>query len=777
MNRLLIGLVIFASSMGQCAQPPDRAIAVKPGSVLPAAQEARVALVIGNGSYADAPLKNPVSDTRAMKAALEPCKFEVTLLTDASKRAMEEAIRTFGDRIKGGAVGLFYYAGHGVQVQGANFLIPVGARLDQETDVTYEGVDVGRVLDNMQAAGNKLNILILDACRNNPFAPSWHRGSAEKGLASVNAPKGSLISYATAAGRTAADGAGEHGAYTEALLAELQEPGLRVEEVFKKVRERVLAVSGGQQLPFESTSLVGDFYFRPARTAEDCAREELAIQAEIRRLEATLKAQEAQAQTAESQRQAELQKARLQTQELERRRLVLEGARRQELAGEARKAREEDLRRQEAASHLEALKHKLAQRQREGEGGMTLQGARQERDRLKAQRADLLHRLQDQQAQAQARLDRAFAALRRPLEAPRDEFETEAQFQARRLEAGQLQARMVRAREALQAQEGERRTAQVKPLLDAAAALEQRSFPVTYPVNLGTYDSDLGRFTVRVPVDDGRSVQAELALEPASARILKGRKDPPRVEGRLSLLAGPEILGRLEDPTLGSLPLAHLHMTVAAGRGPALELMPIPPGTFMMGAPGRQHEVTLTKAFWLGQCPITQAQWEAVMGNNPSNFKGEQLPVENVSWEDCQQFLERLNARGHGVFRLPTEAEWEYACRAGGAGEAGGDPGMLAWHEGNSGKTPHPVGQKQPNAFGLYDMNGNVWQWCQDRLGEYPPGPVTDPLGPASGPDRVNRGGSWHDPVEVVQSAHARDGNGPGLRCGTLGLRVLMTCP
>ena len=215
------GLLLYRDhSMGSAAGGLEANRTLRPQqevSSRPAATEARIALVIGNGSYEDAPLRNPVSDARAMKAALEGCQFEVTLRVNASKREMEDAIQAFGDRIRGGSVGLFYYAGHGVAVKGANYLIPVGAKLSREDDVPYEGVDVGRVLDKMDAARNQLNILILDACRNNPFARSWR--SANKGLAQVSAPKGSLIAYATAPGSTAADGNGEHGLYTEALLA------------------------------------------------------------------------------------------------------------------------------------------------------------------------------------------------------------------------------------------------------------------------------------------------------------------------------------------------------------------------------------------------------------------------------------------------------------------------------------------------------------------------------------------------------------------------------
>ena len=265
MKRLLSSALIGSLVLGLSAQDPNRALRPQQAMVQPAVQEARVALVIGNGAYGEAPLRNPVNDARAMKDALESCKFTVTLLTNASKREMEDAIRAFGDTIRGGAVGLFYFAGHGVQVKGVNYLVPVGARMDREVEVPYQAVDAGQVLDMMDAAKNKLNILILDACRNNPFARSW-RSSGDRGLAQVKAPTGSLIAYATSPGSTAADGTGDHGLYTEALLTLMKEPGLELEKVFKRVREKVLDGSGQQQTPWESNSTVGDFYFRPLTT-------------------------------------------------------------------------------------------------------------------------------------------------------------------------------------------------------------------------------------------------------------------------------------------------------------------------------------------------------------------------------------------------------------------------------------------------------------------------------------------------------------------------------
>jgi formylglycine-generating enzyme required for sulfatase activity len=197
----------------------------------------------------------------------------------------------------------------------------------------------------------------------------------------------------------------------------------------------------------------------------------------------------------------------------------------------------------------------------------------------------------------------------------------------------------------------------------------------------------------------------------------------------------------------------------------------IPPGEFLMGSPEdepfredneRQHLVTITQGFWLGKYPVTQAQWEAVMGSNPSHFRGSNLPVESVSWNDVSQpkgFLERVNlhAGASGIFLLPTEAQWEYACRAGTTTALNSGKNLtadmescpnldeVAWYRENSGITTHPVGQKKANAWGLHDMHGNVWEWCADWDGKYVDGTLVDPRGPESGSNRVVRGGSWNN--------------------------------
>lgn len=212
-----------------------------------------------------------------------------------------------------------------------------------------------------------------------------------------------------------------------------------------------------------------------------------------------------------------------------------------------------------------------------------------------------------------------------------------------------------------------------------------------------------------------------------------------------------------------------------------IELVLIPKGSFMMGAThdgadeGPVRRVTISHEFYIGKYEVTQAQWQAVMGNNPSAFKGADLPVDGVSWNDAIAFVARLNAQGDGyTYRLPSEAEWEYAARAGTTGDYAGDLDAMAWYDSNSGKTTHPVGGKQPNGFGLYDMHGNVWEWCQDWYHASNAGAPTDGSAWLSGgeqKERVLRGGSWGNFDHVCRSAR-RFSNGPDNR-NFFGLRVV----
>lgn len=223
------------------------------------AEQQRLALVIGNAAYAQAPLRNPVNDARDVAAMLRTLDFEVIEAVNAGTAKMQLAVLEFAERLPGSSTGLFYYAGHGIQVDGRNYLIPVGADFSTELGVKFSSLDVGLVLDGMGRSEGRTNIVILDACRNNPFERRL-RG-ASRGLAAIDAAQGTFIAYATAPGSVAADGTGRNGLYTAEFLKALAVPGLKVEEVFKRVRVGVSRRSGGVQIPWDSSSLVGDFVF------------------------------------------------------------------------------------------------------------------------------------------------------------------------------------------------------------------------------------------------------------------------------------------------------------------------------------------------------------------------------------------------------------------------------------------------------------------------------------------------------------------------------------
>ncbi len=239
--------------------------------------ETKTALVIGNGDYASSPLKNPPNDARDMSSALQELGFSVTTLVDAGGLMMERAIRQFGQdlaRDRDG-VGLFFYAGHGMQVNGRNYLVPVDADIQSEDEIRWNSVDAGQVLSKMERAANRTNIVMLDACRDNPFKRSFRTGS--RGLARMDTPTGSLVVYATAPGDVAADGDGRNGVFTGSLLEHIYK-SKEIEALLKEVRRDVMAETGGKQTPWSSSSLAGNFYFTSASSGgEEPSSEESGV--------------------------------------------------------------------------------------------------------------------------------------------------------------------------------------------------------------------------------------------------------------------------------------------------------------------------------------------------------------------------------------------------------------------------------------------------------------------------------------------------------------------
>ncbi|MGA3208621.1 MAG: SUMF1/EgtB/PvdO family nonheme iron enzyme [Syntrophales bacterium] len=470
-----------------------------------AADEQRLALVIGNAVYSFSPLKNPVNDASDIASSLHRLGFKVTLKKNVNLKEMEDAIQDFGNSLKRGGVGLFYFAGHGLQVNGINYLIPIGAKINKEADAKYEAVDAGRILDEMANAANGFNIVILDACRDNPFGRNFR--SMNRGLAIVSsAPKGTYISYSTSPGQVAQDGEERNSPFASALIQYMKEPSLSIEQVFKNVRHRLGQETNGKQVPWELSSLEGDFYFVPSNA------------------------------------------------------------------------------------------------RRSG----------QERDR-----------------------------------------------------------------------------AEIKSGAEPARSTVERS------------------------------------AFAASA---------------------------FKDPTTG------------------MEFVPVAGGCFQMGdvfgdgLPQEKpvHEVCVGN-FYIGKYVVTQGQWKKIMGTNPSHFKncGDDCPVEMISWTDVQTFVAELNNLSKQKYRLPTEAEWEYAAREGGkmvkwAGTSSENKlSEYAWYEVNAAEKTHPVGQKKPNALGIYDMTGNVWEWTSDLYGEsfYQKSTRDNPQGPDEGNERVLRGGCWLDRAADIRTA------------------------
>ena len=542
------------------------------------AAQPRAALIIGNAAYKGIPLTNPVNDARDMADALKRLGFAVTLLTEADRRSMIEAIQAFGDNLTDGSAALVYFSGHGLQSQGSNYLIPLGANIKKEADIEFETVDANRILAHLQEANGKgVNMLILDACRDNPF--KGFMKSAKSGLAQMDAPTGSLIVYATAPNTAALDDPnGKNSIYTRRLLDALREtPTLNVLEMLIRVRKQVMKDTSDRQVPWEAGSLTDLFYFA------------------------------------------------------------------------------------EAAPTPQPV----------------------------------------------------------PTETP---------------------------------------TPQIVYVEVTPTPLPEQPTPPPQIVY----------------------VEVTPTPQPTPRPSQEGKTELPYSEG-------PGVGAACwENATPGA---------TCAEPTTGMEFVYVPGGEFEMGCDKKEkdcdndekprHKV-MVNGFWIGKYEVTQAQWEAIMGNNPSYFKGADYPVEMVSWNDAQAFLRKLNAtvETHGraslQFRLPTEAEWEYAARAKTqtAYSFGDDPSQLnnyAWHSANSGGTTHSVGQKQPNKFGLYDMHGNVWEWVTDMYHKnYKGAPKDGSAWVSGGSNRVLRGGSWNYVPRRVRSAD-RDIFDPAGRNEDIGFRVART--
>ena len=522
------------------AAEPKRNLAVSKPADTAHAKEQRVALVIGNSAYKVSPLKNPANDAEDIAKALRGLGFQVTLKQNQGRDGMAQAIRAFGNQLKQGGTGLFYYAGHGMQVKGKNFLIPVDANIESEDEVPYRSIDANELLAKMEFARNRVNLVILDACRNNPFGRSFR--SASQGLAQMDAPVGTLVAFATAPGSVAADGTGRNGLYTQHLLASMNQPGLKIEDVFKRVRQGVRKSSGDKQVPWENTSLEGDFYFKPG--AASATADPAAIE------------------------------------------LV----------------------------YWDSIK-------------------------------------------------------------------------------------------------------------DSQSADDYKAYLKKYPNGLF---ADIAKRRALSPPKPATS--AVVSIAPTAAT--KPKPEPAAVAST-----------PWTDPVTG------------------MEFVWIPKGCFQMGSPDyekdrrsneRRHEVCVD-GYWMGKYEVTNSQYKKF---RPDHNADDKLPVVNVSWQDAMHFAQWLSEKSGKKIRLPTEAEWEYAARAGTSSAYFWGDSWDAHHNFTSTDSKKPVGSHQPNAFGLYDMLGNVWERTASPYDEAYTGGEKRVATKDEGGYRAFRGGSWTDFPNLVRSAH-----------------------
>ncbi|MFM7293163.1 MAG: SUMF1/EgtB/PvdO family nonheme iron enzyme [Planctomycetia bacterium] len=387
---------------------------------------------------------------------------------------------------------------------------------------------------------------------------------------------------------------------------------------------------------------------------------------------------------------------------------------------------------------------------------------------LRGDRADLLKIRQQLTERRDARLSRARAAM----------------------ESGDVQAASKELAGAAGEDLGEE--AQLLHRVTRAAAAEERLLAIVREAKAdGVVSGDEARTIVEAGEEylslNPASEKAKLLVE--QAREIADRHARRLQEAEARRLQDAEARRRVTRALTGEASAAETLALPPVRNSIGIELKLLPAGTFTMGqASGDSdetpHQVTLTKPFYIGVHEVTNAQWKRVMGNEPSNWKDADRPVERVSWEDAVEFCRKLSElpeerKAGRVYRLPTEAEWEYACRAGtdtkySFGDDESKLGEYGWFDGNSDQETHPVGKKKPNAWGLYDMHGNIWEWCSDWYGEYPNRAVTDPQGPSGASDRVSRGGCWYYPAGYCRSAD-RGRYDPSIRNFCLGFRLALS--
>ncbi len=631
--------------------------------------ERRVALVIGNAAYDNQPLRNPVNDARAMSKTLTNLGFEVLSVENANRRDMQRAILEFSERLKDGGVGLFYYAGHGIEVRGRNYLVPTDENITSEASVRFEAVGLDAVLEQMgQPRPNRMNIVILDACRNNPYASRY--GGSGSGLALVDAPVDFLLAYATAPGRIAVDGEGENGLYTQEILKAIQTPNQQIEDVFKRVRSAVSRATRHAQTPWEASSLTRDFTFVQE---EPPKRPQVA---EVMKNEPASEENSARRSVGNNNNNAALELA-----------------------------------------FWDSIK-----------GSDTADDYKAYLETFPTGTFSPLARLRIRQLETEAKIAKENLNSASPKQAP------------------------------------------AKPELSVSPKVTQKPTPTLAPA-----PAPAPAPTPKIAVEQPKSVpplktariQSTPAPKTAETTNIKPASLPPSIS--TGSASGKEFTNCSDCPVM----------------------VPLSRGEFLMG--GRElsdaKPVRVGRSFAIGKYPVTYGNWKACVADGGCKYNptlknsSDNSPMRNVSWVDADNYIKWLRQKTGKSYRLPTEAEWEYAARGGASSRyIWGDKFVQANTDcvdcggPYDRKKPADVGSFNANKFGLHDMLGGVWEWVQDCWD------TSLKATPADGSARSEnnclrrtlRGGSWKSKAADITLA-SRFHYDYAVRYYTNGFRVALT--
>ena len=731
-------------------------------AVIPAG-ERRVALVIGNNAYRHVTrLDNAVPDAKAMAREFRALGFDVIERTDIDQRGMKAAVREFVQKVANGGIGAFFFAGHGVQQGGNNYLLPIDiSKLTDSAALSDEAIELnGEIMGRIGEVGAKFSLLVIDACRDNPFPKvSGRTVGGTRGLtAATNAPEGMIVVYSAGVGQQALDRLDDgdrdpNGLFTREFVREIRKPGLEVAEVVRNVRKRVKDQAA--KVKHDQTPAIyiqaDSFYLIPNAGSVTIQTPEAS--AEDSFWAALNPAQPCEYQTYIDQypqgKYVALAKRRLaectpkatadKPTATEPPKVAVPSAPTFAPAVPAVQAASPDPETQfwsevKASGAREYFDAYLRQYPKGKYAALARIELKKLDDKDRAERAK-------QEADRKAELAR--------LEADKKAAAEQEKVQKARDEAGRKAAEAKTQREAQQAEQ------------DAWERAKAAGTVAAYSAYLGSHPN--GRYAALAQAARQKAQREEADREKQETARLE-REARESESQRLAAERNAAERARQEAARLAKEAAEMRPGKVFKDCADCPEMVMIPAGSFEMGSNSGDsdekpvHRVTL-KGFALGRTEVTQGQWRAVMGNNPSRFSscGDDCPVEQVSWDDAKTFIQRLNAKAGKSYRLPSEAEWEYACRAGGTHTYCGSENIdsVAWYSSNSSSKTHSVTGKQAIAWGLHDMSGNVWEWVEDCWNGSYNGAPSDGSAWTSGDCslRVLRGGSWDNDPQVARAA------------------------